>query len=135
MLEKKIISDKVINTYSNEIIRGTEIAKTYPNGIVASGVAIITNQKEVTFIKETYLNEFKDIKSIPIIKWEIIKHQINNGYKIFDLGDVTITNNQITKTGYNGNIIEYYYTFDLIINEFLYKLNNFSKKGKQEPKK
>ena len=29
------------------------------------------------------------------------------GYRIFDLGDVKITKNQITKTGYNGEIIEY----------------------------
>ena len=65
-------------------------------------------------------------------KWEIIKHQINNGYKNFDLGDVVITNNQITKTGYNGNIIEYTNSFDLVINELLYNINNYGKKAPKE---
>lgn len=128
LLETKMISDKVINTYKNEMIRGTEIAKKYPNGIIISGVATVTNGKEVSFVKEGYIKEFKDIKSIPIIKWEIIKQQINKGYTIFDLGDVTITKNQITKTGYNGNIIEYTNSFDLVINEFLYKINGYAKK-------
>ena len=57
-----------------------------------------------------------------------MKKYINNGYKIFDLGDVTITKNQITKTGYNGNIIEYTNSFDLVINDVLYKLNGIAKK-------
>ena len=132
LIEKKMISDKIINTYKSEIIKGTEFAKKYPKGITVAGVATITNGQTVYFIKEGYNNEFKDIKSIAIIKWEIIKHQINNGYKNFDLGDVVITNNQITKTGYNGNIIEYTNSFDLVINELLYKLNNYGKKPPKE---
>ena len=102
--------------------------KKYPNGIIISAVAVITNEKEVTFVKECYTNEFKYIRSVPLIKWEIIKKHITNGYKIFDLGNIVIAKNQITKTGYNGNIIEYTNTFDLVINELLYKLNGFAKK-------
>ena len=132
LVEKKMISDKMINTYNNEIIKATEVAKQYPNGIIISGIATITNANKVHFIKEAYSNEFKDIKSIPIIKWEVMKHQMNNGYHIFDLGDVVITKNQITKTGYNGNIIEYSNNFDLIINDLLYKLNGFNKKKEKK---
>ena len=136
LVETKMISDKVINTYKNEMIRGTELAKTYPDGIVISGVAIITNGREVSFVKECYNNSFKDIRSVPIIKWEIMKQQINNGYRKFDLGDVVIAKNQITKTGYNGTIIEYSNSFDLVINDLLYKLNGYGKKKmKQETKK
>ena len=130
LIEKKMISDKIINTYKNEMIRGTELAKIYPNGVVISGVAVITNGREVSFVKECYSNEFKDIKSTTIIKWEIIKQMIAHGYHIFDLGDVVITKNQITKTGYNGNIIEYSNSFDLIVNDFMYKLTGLGKKNK-----
>ena len=130
LVEKKMISDKILNTYKNEMIRGTELAKIYPNGVVISGVAIITNGREVSFVKECYSNEFKDIRSTTIVKWEIMKQQIANGYHIFDLGDVVITKNQITKTGYNGNIIEYSNSFDLIINDFMYKLVGLGKKNK-----
>ena len=136
LIEKKIISDKIINSYRNELIRGTDLAKNYPNGVITSGVAIITDKRKVYFIKECYNKEFIDIRSIPIIKWEIIKQQISNGYHIFDLGEVIITKNQITKTGYNGNIIEYTNSFDLVINDFLYKLNGYAKKThKKETKK
>lgn len=128
LLMKKMTSDKLITTYNNEIANGTNLFKNYPNGIIISGVAVITNKKEVTFIKEIYTNEFKHIRSVPMIKWEIIKKHITNGYRTFDLGDITITKNQITKTGYNGNIIEYSNNFDLVINEMLYKLNGFAKK-------
>lgn len=128
LLEKKLISDKLITTYNNEIIKATSILMKYPKGIIISGVGIITNQREVVFIKECYKNEFKDIRSIPIIKWEIIKKSIELGYRKFDLGDVKITKNQITKTGYNGEVIEYSNDFDLVINEMLYKLNGFANK-------
>lgn len=125
---KKMTSDKLITNYNTEIINGTNLFKTHPEGVIISAVAVITNQKEVTFIKECYTDEFKHIRSVPMIKWEIIKKHISNGYKKFDLGDVSITKNQITKTGYNGEIIEYSNSFDLVINEMLYKLNGFAKK-------
>ncbi len=128
LIMKKMTSDKLITNYNNEITNGTILFQNYPNGVVISGVAIITNQREVSFIKESYSNKFKNIRSIPMIKWEIIKKQIDNGYCLFDLGDIIITKNQITKTGYNGNIIEYSNSFDLVINDMLYKLNGFSKK-------
>ena len=57
-----------------------------------------------------------------------IKKHISEGYKKFDLGEITISKNQITKTGYNGNIIECSNSFDLVINDMLYKLNGFTKK-------
>ena len=128
LFTQKMNSDKLITKYNNEIMNGTHLLQKYPNGIVIAGIGVITNGKSVTFIKECYTNEFKHIRSIPLVKWEIMKKHINNGYKIFDLGDVTITKNQITKTGYNGNIIEYTNSFDLVINDMLYKLNGIAKK-------
>lgn len=134
LLMKKMTSDKLLTTYNNEIINGTNLFTKYPKGVIISGVAVITNKKEVTFIKECYSNEFKHIRSVPMIKWEIIKKYLTEGYNNFDLGDINITKNQITKTGYNGNIIEYSNSFDLVINELLYKLNNFGKFTKKQKK-
>lgn len=128
LLEKKLISDKLVTSYNNEIIKGTNILVKHPKGIVIAGVGVITNQRDVTFVKECYSDEFKHIRSIPLIKWEIIKKLIGFGYRKFDLGDVKITKNQITKTGYNGEIIEYSNNFDLVINDMLYKLNGFTNK-------
>ena len=124
---KKMDSDKLLTKYKNEIMTGTYLLQKYPKGVIISAVAIITNGREVSFIKECYTNEFKHIRSVPIVKWEIIKKYISNGYRKFDLGNVTIAKNQITKTGYNGNIIEYSNSFDLVINDMLYKLNGITK--------
>ena len=128
LIDKKIISDKLISKYHNEIIKATDIYKKYPNGVAIATVGIIANHKEITFIVEGYLEEFRKIRSIPMIKWEIIKKQLENNYQTFDLGDISIANNYTTKAGFNGNIIEYSNSFNLPINEMLYKLNNFSKK-------
>lgn len=128
LLTKKMTSDKLVTKYHNEIINGTNIYKMYPQGIVISAVGIITNKKEVSFITEGFDKSFSNIRSIAMIKWEIIKKQLQNDYKIFDLGDISITNNYNTKNGFNGSIIEYSNTFDLPINEMFYKLYNYAKK-------
>lgn len=128
LLTKKMTSDRLVTKYHNEIINGTNIYKMYPQGIVISAVGIITNKKEVSFITEGFDKSFSNIRSIAMIKWEIIKKQLQNDYKIFDLGDISITNNYNTKNGFNGSIIEYSNTFDLPINEMFYKLYNYAKK-------
>lgn len=128
LLDKKMTSDRLISSYNNEIIKATNLHKNYPKGVIISGVAVISNQREITFIKECYNNEFKNIRSIPMIKWEIIKKSITLGYRNFNLGDIVIAKNQITKTGYNGEIIEYSNDFDLVINDILYKINGFINK-------
>ena len=128
LLDKKMTSDKLITLYNNEIIKSTNLYMKYPNGVIISGVGVISNQREISFIKECYSNEFKDIRSIPMIKWEIIKKSIMLGYRKFNLGDIVIAKNQITKTGYNGDIIECSNDFDLVINDILYKLNGIMTK-------
>ena len=128
LIEKKMVSDKLISSYNEEIVKATNLYSKYPEGIIISGVGIISNQREITFVKECYNNEFKDIRSIPVIKWEIIKKAMSLGYRKFNLGDVIIAKNQITKTGYNGKIIEYSNDFDLVINDILYKINGFINK-------
>lgn len=129
LLNKKMTSDSLLTRYHSEIINGTNIYTKYPNGIIISTVGIITNKKDVIFVTEGYNNNFKNIRSIPMIKWEIIKKQLANNYKTFDLGHISIENTYTSKKGFNGDIIEYSNTFDLPINDMLYKINNFVKKG------
>lgn len=128
LITKKMTSDKLITKYNQEIITATNIYKNYPQGAILGTVGIINNKKEIIFITEGYNKEFANIRSIPMIKWEIIKKYITNGYTKFDLGDISISNSYTPKSGYNGNIIEYSNTFDLVINEMLYKLNTMTKK-------
>ena len=121
-------SDKLVTKYHNEIINGTNIYKMYPQGLIIGVVGIISNKKEISFVTEGYDPNFKHIRATSMIKWEIIKRHLQNGYHIFDLGNISINNVYNTKNGFNGDIIEFSNTFDLVINEMFYKLYNYAKK-------
>jgi len=126
LVNNKMISDKLLIKYNNEIKIATELYTKYPNGCIVSGCMIINNGKEIVFIKDVYDNNFSNFKTIPLLKWEIIKKYINNNITTFRLGNIPNLKNNNYKTieGFNGNIIESNNSFDLIINEMLYKLNN-----------
>ena len=128
LLDKKMTSDSLLTKYHSEIIVGTNIYKLHPQGVIIAAVAVISNKKEIVFITEGYDKEFSNIRSTAMIKWEIIKKGLSNGYRTFDLGPISINNNYTTKNGFNGNIVEYSNTFDLVINDMFYKLNNYAKK-------
>ena len=128
LLAKKMTSDKLVTKYHNEIINGTNIYKNFPQGVIIGVVGIISNKKDISFVTEGYDPNFKHIRATSMIKWEIIKRHIQNGYTTFDLGNISINNVYNTKNGFNGNIIEFSNTFDLVINEMFYKLYNYAKK-------
>ena len=126
LINSKMISDKLIVKYNNEIKRATDIYTKYPNGSIISTCIIVANDREVTFLTEGYDEIFKDYKSMPILKWEIIKKYINLGYNKFrkkkkkKLDNTTYSTTQ----GFNANIIETKNEFDLVVNDVLYKLTS-----------
>lgn len=125
LLNQKMISDKLIIKYNNEIIRATDIYTKYPKGVVVAACAVINNKREIVFLKEGYDKNFFDYKVMPLLKWEIIKKYINLGYSKFNLGYISELNNShyTTTQGFNANIVECSNEFHLVINEVLYKLN------------
>lgn len=136
LLNKKIASDKLIIKYNNQIKEGSTILNNYPNGLVLSGALIIKNNKEIHFFESGYEENFRQIRSIELLRWEIIKKYSSLGYDIFNLG--TLSNNikdksdkyygyNKSKLDFNGKIIEYTEVFDLVINNFLYNLLGFIK--------
>lgn len=128
LLNKKMTSDRLVTKYHNEIINGTNIYQMYPKGVVIGVVGIISNKREISFVTEGYDENFKHIRATAMIKWEIIKRHLQNGYRTFDLGNISINNVYNTKNGFNGDIIEFSNTFDLVINDMFYKLYNYAKK-------
>lgn len=128
LLNKKMTSDNLITLYSNEIIKATNIYRDYPEGVILGTVGIVNNRKDITFLVEGFNPKFSEIKVSPLIKWEIIKKYMSIGYNSFILGNINISKDYNLKLGYNGDVVEYQNTFDLVINEMLYKLNNYSKK-------
>lgn len=128
LITRKMTSDRLVTKYHNEIINGTNIYTNYPKGLIIGVVGVISNKREISFVVEGYDTNFAHIRSTSMIKWEIIKRYMQIGYKIFDLGNISVNNTYNTKNGFNGEIIEFSNTFDLVINDMFYKLYNYAKK-------
>ncbi len=131
LFNKKILSDKLIENYNSEIINATNIYSRFPNGLVVGTCAIIKDDNEITFLIDGYEEKTREIQSSYMLKWEIIKKYLLEGYTKFNLGeitgDVTTTNNKyyglyFSKMSFNGTVYEYPGEFDLIVNKPIYKL-------------
>lgn len=131
LLDKKILSDHLLQEYNNKLVDAINLYKNYPNGLIVGTCAVIVNNKEVYFLMDGYVPELKEIHTSYSLKWEIIKKYINLGYKVFNLGEITgnfsSENNKyyglfFSKIGFNSYVYEYPGEFDLVVNKFMYKL-------------
>jgi len=134
LIAKKLKSDKLINQYNNEIAKATNAFIKYPKGTIIGSIIIIKNNREIYFLDESYNQDLKKLYSSHLIKWEIMKKYLSEGYKIFNFGNIKNTDNNgdyLFKMGFGGKIHEYIGMYDLIINKTLYKItksNNITKK-------
>lgn len=126
LISKKLKSDTLISTYNKEIAMATNIFLKYPKGIVLGAILIVKNNHEIYFLDEVYNKEVSYLYSSHLIKWEIMKKYLSEGYKTFNFGNIKEENDekgdQLFKTGFGGKICEYVGTYDLIINKTLYKM-------------
>ena len=125
-VNKKMKSDKLITKYNNEIIKATDVYTKYPKGSVVGAILIIKNNREIYFLDEGYNKELGKLYSSHLIKWEIMKKYINEGYKIFNFGNIKNMDkkngNYLFKMGFGGKVYECIGTYDLMINKWLYKI-------------
>lgn len=126
VISRKMDSDKKITKYKNEIIKATSLYTKYINETIIGGILIIKNNREIYFIEEGYDKELGSFYSSHLIKWEIIKKYLNEGYKIFNFGSIKNMDkkngNYNFKMGFGGKVYEYIGTYDLIINKYLYNI-------------
>lgn len=126
LINRKMKSDKLITKYNNEIIKATNAYTKYPNGAIIGAILIIKNNREIYFLNEGHNKELSSFYSSHLIKWEIIKKYLSQGYKIFNLGSIKNMDkkngNYTFKMGFGGKVYECIGTYDLIINKWLYKI-------------
>ena len=129
IINKKMNSDKKITKYQNEIIKATGVYTKYPKEVIIGGILIIKNNREIYFLDEAYNKDLEKFYSSHLIKWEIIKKYLNEGYKIFNLGSIKSIDkkdgNYTFKMGFGAKVYEYIGTYDLIINRYLYYFAKF----------
>lgn len=124
LINKKMESDKAITKYNNEIIKATNIYTKYNNGTVIGAILIIKSNREIYFMDEAYNKGLAKFYSSHLIKWEIIKKYLDEGYKIFNFGPIKNMDknngNYLFKMGFGGKVYETIGSYDLIINKWLY---------------
>lgn len=131
LLNKKIKSDKLLNKYQNKVIESSQMFSNYPDGLIICACIIIKTNNTIYFIDEGYNEKYRNIHSLSMLKWEIIKKYSNENYTNFDLGLIPSIENKSkyygiyqSKIGFNPKVIEFPGEFDLVINKYIYKLLN-----------
>ena len=135
LINKKMESDKAITKYNNEIIKATNIYAKYNNGTIIGAILIIRSNREIYFMDEAYNKELAKFYSSHLIKWEIIKKYLDEGYKIFNFGPIKNMDknngNYLFKMGFGGKVYETIGSHDLIINKWLYGIFKLISKVKK----
>ena len=129
LVNKKMFSDRLIDRYSKEIKRATNIYKFFPNGLIIGTCGIIRDNNEIVFVVDGYNDQVNYIHSISLIKWEIMKIYHSVGYRNFNFGAVCSNFEDEnykglfqSKVGFGGEVIEYPGDFDLVTNKYLYTI-------------
>jgi len=129
LLNKKIESDRLLNSYKNDIIFGTKLYRDQKYIIVASN-AIIKYGNEIFFLIDGINYRFKNFNANHLLKWKIIEEYRNKGFTKFHFngitGDFTRKNKYVGlftfKKGFNAVVTEYIGEYSLIVNKPKYNL-------------
>lgn len=128
LLNKKIESDRLLNTYQKNMIYATELLKKNKDNILLNTTAVIKYDKEINFLIDGFNPKYKSISAAHLLKWSIMDKYIKEGYTIFNhngiTGDFSSTNKYYGlyqfKRGFDAEVIEYIGEFNLIVNSRLY---------------
>lgn len=129
LINRKMESDKLLNSYKNDIIFGTKLHRDSKYIIIASN-AIIKYGNEIFFLIDGINYKFKNFNANHLIKWKVIEEYRKQGYTKFHFngitGDFTKKNKYnglfIFKKGFNTVVTEYIGEYSLVINRAKYSL-------------
>lgn len=129
VLNKKIQSDKLLNSYKEDIMFGTKLHRDKKYIIVASN-AVIKYGNEIFFLIDGINYKFKNFNANHLLKWKVIEEYRRQGYTKFHLngitGDFTKKNKYngllTFKKGFNAKVTEYIGEYSLVVNKAKYGL-------------
>jgi len=136
LLNYKMESDKLLNIYKNQLVLATELLEKYPKSIIIGGAITITYDNAVYLIEEGYDKKYSNLCCNYLTRWFIINEAKQKNYKYFNMnamvGDFRTknpyTNLNENKLGFGTIPTEYIGEFDLVLDNFNYKIyQNFGK--------
>lgn len=141
LINEKIESDKLINTYKKNLVWATNLLKENPNGILISSSLVLRYDRSAFLIIEGLNSKFKSLNPSYLMKWELISTYKKMNLKYINFNAVSGDFEHITeysglnemKLGFNPIISEYVGEFDFVINQLPYNLyRNLNKDKKKE---
>ena len=136
-LNQKMESDKLLNTYKNNIVLATDLLKAHPEGLKVAAAMVITYDNAAFVFIDGINEQYNSLNANYLLKWYMIQDYNNRGFKYLNLNAIVgefEENNQYSglnemKLGFNTTVTEYLGEFDIILNNFSYNLyKNFHKK-------
>lgn len=137
-LNQKMESDKLLNTYKNNIVLATDLLKQYPQGIKIAGAMVITYDNAAYVFVDGVNEEYSSLNANYLLKWYMIQDYNNRGFKYLNLNAIVgefQEKNQYSglnemKLGFNTTVTEYLGEFDIVLNGFSYNLYKSFNKDK-----
>ena len=137
LLNKKMASDSNVLEYKNNMILSTKLLKEYPNGLPIGGAIVIKYDNAAFILIDGIDDKYSNLNASYLLKWQMIDDYNKEGLKYLNLNGVSgdfssdskFKGVNDTKLGFNTIITEYVGEFDIILNNFNYKLyTNLNKK-------
>ena len=137
-LTQKMQSDKLLNTYKNNIVLATDLLKQYPKGIKIAAAMVITYDNAAYIFVDGFNDEYRPLNPNYLLKWYMIQDYNSRGFKYINLNAIAgefqeknkYTELNETKLGYNTTITEYIGEFDIVLNSLSYNLYKSFNKDK-----
>ena len=136
LMNYKMESDKLLNTYKNQLVFATEILQRNPQSIVLGGIITVEYDNSIYIVEETFDKTYNNLCCNYLTRWFIINEAKQKNYKYINLGNIAgdfrtknpYTNLNQNKLGFGSTPTEYIGEFDIILDNFNYKIyQNFGK--------
>ena len=137
-LNAKMESDKLINTYKNDLVLATKLLKDYPKGLIIGAALTIEYNHASYLIIDGFEQKYGYLNCSYLLKWYIINESKRKGLKYFNMNAITgnfknnnpYKNLNEMKLGFNIVPTEYIGEFDLILNNLTYTIYKSFNKDK-----
>lgn len=128
IINEKLLIDKYVTKYRNQLAEATKYLKDYPNGIITSSALVIRWHDEIYLINDGYDEKYKKFGAKQLVIWKLMGRYAKLGYKKFNLGGVANINKLNNKykglnefkLNFHAHVTEYIGDFELITNSPLY---------------
>ena len=139
-LNQKMESDKLLNTYRNNIVLATNMLKEHPEGLKVAAAMVITYDNAAYVFIDGIDEEYNHLNANYLLKWYMIQDYNNRGFKYINLNAIVgefQEKNEYSglnemKLGFNPIITEYIGEFEFIINQLPYNLYKNLNKNKKK---